>query len=129
MPSDAKDLALFYPELLSESALNDLVATLDKAAHLGSIHIATFFCSVWALQTLKDHPLFKIVHIYTLSLNDKLREFPILQVYSELDPVTRETWLEARNKQMLLKAKGAHIKDPEDLFNARSCFRAFFGIK
>jgi len=73
--------------------------------------------------------LFKVIHIYTLSLNDKLRDYPLLQVFSELDPSKKDAWLETRHSQMLLKAKGSYPNDPEHLFNASSCFHSFFKKK
>lgn len=74
-------LTVFYPELLGQTALSDLLSTLDHLQKMkAKVHVLTYFCSVWALQELKDHPLFKAgsVHVFTLSLNDKLREFPML---------------------------------------------------
>jgi hypothetical protein len=88
-PSTHSDnILLFYPELLGITALGDLGFALN---HLSSqpdppkkVHIFSFFSSVWALQELKSHPLFPICHFYTLSLNDKFKEYPMLQVMEAL---------------------------------------------
>jgi len=86
VPKGTEEIALFYPELLSETALNDLTKTLDNILEgsdgVRSVHIVALFSSVWALQSLKDHPLFKkgAIHLFSFSINDKLRDFPMLQV-------------------------------------------------
>lgn len=49
---DGTIIALFYPELLSETSINDLRELLDQKqakANSGKIHVLTFFCSIWAL--------------------------------------------------------------------------------
>lgn len=89
--------ALFYPELLSESAL-DIVRSALSGIDGQEVHIFSYFCSVWILQELKDHPLFKHLHFYTLSLNDKLREFPILQVMDDKHDNNQLFTLEACTK-------------------------------
>lgn len=44
------------------------------------IEIYSFFSSVWVLQELKDHPLFKKTKFITLALNDKYRDYIQLKV-------------------------------------------------
>jgi hypothetical protein len=49
---NADYLYLFYPELLSETALADLIGVLNKLETLsyqGKVHVFSFFASVWAL--------------------------------------------------------------------------------
>lgn len=133
VPLGVEEIALFYPELLSETALSDLTKTLDNILQASdqviSVHIVAFFSSVWALQSLKDHPLFKkgAIHLFSLSINDKLRDFPMLQVLQELDPAAKEQWHEVRLYSKEFKAKRlTTIQDIDLLFSAGTCFKAFF---
>lgn len=75
-------LCLFYPELLSTSALADIKHALDIAKSVGvsKVHVFSFFSSRWILQELKSHSLFRHTHFFVLSLNDKLREHALLRV-------------------------------------------------
>ena len=79
----------FYPELLSGMALRDLKASLDKmheSGYTGRAIVLCFFCSRWALEELKNHQMFKSMHFYTLSLNDKFLEHKMLHVMEDLNP-------------------------------------------
>jgi short-subunit dehydrogenase involved in D-alanine esterification of teichoic acids len=62
--------------------------------------VLTFFCSVWALQILKDHPLYQrgAVHVFTLSLNDMLREHAMLRVMEGTGPGKAE-WERQKGEQ------------------------------
>jgi hypothetical protein len=67
------------------------------------VHVLTFFCSFWLLHEIKEHPLFKSVHLYFLSLNDKLREHRLLSVMDGLSAreEVRIAWREDTESQKL----------------------------
>jgi hypothetical protein len=62
-----------------------------SGAILTRINVFCFFCSKYAFYELKDHPLFRIIRFYVLSLNDKLRDYSILTVMEEFGK-NKEKW-------------------------------------
>ncbi|CDW79076.1 uridine kinase [Stylonychia lemnae] len=127
------EIFLFYPELLQKHALKELTAALDSIQKLRKddyqnikVNVGVYFCSIWILQELKSHPLFKQLHIYTLSLNDKLREYPMLTVmeqYSENHAI----W-ENQKKDHRAKLFGADFapSNQEVQLTSKLCYKQFF---
>jgi hypothetical protein len=70
----------------------DSVSRLKDQEDLATfkINVGVFFCSMWIFQELKSHPLFKNLHFYTLALNDKLREYPMLTVMEQYGENSQE---------------------------------------
>jgi hypothetical protein len=83
---------------------------------LKTIEVLCFLGSFWMLIELKDHPLFKKMHFYFISVNDKLRDYKHLWVmdssttlFSEEEP--SETTISAGEK-----------------FSKELCFKIFFDV-
>eukprot|EP00347_Sterkiella_histriomuscorum_P022397 403330634 len=134
---EADQIFLFYPELLEKHALKELRSALDSIQQIKQqlepvdftkfkINVGVYFCSIWILQELKSHALFKNLNIYTLSLNDKLKEYPILTVMEQYSP-DAQIWEDKKKKYKvnLLGAEYAQSMQEVQL-TSKLCYKQFF---